>query len=174
MNIVAIISGTLVILAFSWFFSVRHDRHHGIPRFFAFESIYIMLLFNISGWFNNPFSPRQIISWILLVGSAYSGLAGYLHLKKNGKSEKNFENTTTLVTSGIYGKIRHPLYLSLMLLGCGIMFKDPGRVQLIAGAINLIACWITALVEEKDMLKKFGSRYQEYKLRTSMFIPYII
>ena len=46
MNLTALITGTLVIIVFSWFLSIRHKRYHGIPRFFAFESIYLLVLIN--------------------------------------------------------------------------------------------------------------------------------
>ncbi len=34
------------------------------------------------------------------------------------------EETTALITSGLYRYIRHPLYLSLILGGFGVMMKD--------------------------------------------------
>jgi protein-S-isoprenylcysteine O-methyltransferase Ste14 len=174
MNIKAIIAGTLVILVFSWFFSIKHKRFHGIPRFFAFESIYILVLLNFKVWFHNPFSLNQIISWILLILSAYSGIEGFLLLKRKGKSSGSFENTTTLVKSGIYGLIRHPLYLSLFLLGTGVMMKDPGIPALALGAVNLVAVYFTSLIEEKEMENRFGPAYKQYMKETKMFIPFIL
>jgi protein-S-isoprenylcysteine O-methyltransferase Ste14 len=174
MNIAALLIGTVIIILFSWSFSIKHKRYHGIPRFFAFESIYLLVLLNIKGWFHDPFSLNQIISWILLILSAYSGLAGYFLLKRNGKSSQSFENTTVLVKSGLYSLIRHPLYFSLFLLGTGVMMKDPGPPALILGAINLIAVWFTALTEEKEMIERFGEPYREYMKETKMFIPFIL
>lgn len=174
MSIAALITGTLLIIVFSWFFSIKHKRFHGIPRFFAFESIYILVLLNIRLWFHNPFSLNQIISWILLILSAYAGIAGFLLLKRKGKSSGNFENTTTLVKSGIYGLIRHPLYLSLFLLGTGVMMKDPGIPALALGAVNLVAVYFTSLMEEKEMEKRFGPAYSQYMKETKMFIPFIL
>jgi len=173
MNYTFLITGTIIIVLFSWFFSIREKRYHGITRFFSFESIFILFLFNIRVWFRDPFSPAQVISWILLIASVYPGLAGYLLLKRKGKSEKSFENTTVLVKSGIYKYIRHPLYCSLLLLGTGVMFKDPGTLQLIPGAVNMVAVYFTARMEEKEMVAKFGREYAEYIKETRMFIPFI-
>jgi protein-S-isoprenylcysteine O-methyltransferase Ste14 len=174
MNPLTVITGTIVILAFSWFFSVKHKRFHGIPRFFAFESIFLLVLLNIRGWFDDPFSLKQIISWILLILSVYFAVAGFYLLKKFGKSEMNIENTTALVKSGIYKYIRHPLYFSLFLLGTGVMMKDPSLPQLILGIINFTAIWFTARIEEKEMIAKFGNAYKEYIRETKMFIPFIV
>lgn len=163
-----------MIILFSWSFSIKHKRYHGIPRFFAFESIYLLVLLNFRSWFHDPFSLHQIISWILLILSAYFGLAGYLLLKRKGKSAQNFENTSVLVKSGVYSLIRHPLYFSLFLLGTGVMMKNLSITSLILGAINLIAVWFTALTEEKEMAEKFGEPYKEYVKETKMFIPFIL
>ncbi len=174
MSIITLISGTVSLLAFSWFFSVKHKRYHGIPRFFAFESIFILTALNAGIWFHDPFSLNQVISWILLSGSAYTGIAGFLLLVNRGKPEKDIEATTVLVKSNIYKYIRHPLYMSLILLGTGIMMKDPGKVQLTLGAVNLVALYFTARFEEREMVAKFGKVYSDYIKETRMFIPMVI
>jgi protein-S-isoprenylcysteine O-methyltransferase Ste14 len=117
---------------------------------------------------------HQIISWILLILSAYVGLAGFLLLKRRGKSTGNFENTTILIKSGVYSLTRHPLYFSLFLLGTGVMMKDPDLPALILGVINLIAVYLTAMTEEMEMVEKFGEPYREYMKETKMFIPFIL
>jgi protein-S-isoprenylcysteine O-methyltransferase Ste14 len=173
MDLTAFISGTVVIIVFSWFYSVRAGRYHGITRFFSFESIYILFLLNYRLWFRDAFNWNQIFSWIFLIGSVYPGIAGYLTLKTKGEAKDHFENTTVLVRSGIYKYIRHPLYCSLLLLGTGIMFKDPGSVQVITGIINIIAIYFTGRIEEKEMISKFGNQYIEYMKSTKMFIPFL-
>jgi len=171
MNIHVVAAGTVIILLISWFLSVKHGRYHGIVRFFAFESVFLLLLLNYRVWFNDPFSPVHLISWFLLIFSIYPVTAGFLLLKRVGRPDSNFENTSVLVKSGIYGYIRHPLYLSIFLLGTGIVLKDTGQLQIILGTINTIAVILTALVEEKEMITKFGDAYREYMKETKMFIP---
>jgi protein-S-isoprenylcysteine O-methyltransferase Ste14 len=174
MNIITVSIGTIIIILFSWFLSIRHKRYHGIARFFAFESIFIMVLLNIRVWFHNPFSLNQIISWILLIFSLYPAIAGFVLLKRIGKPTANFENTSILVKKGLYKYIRHPLYLSVFLLGTGVMMKDPGPLQLLLGTVNLIAIYITARTEEKEMITRFGEEYLQYIKETKMFIPYVL
>jgi protein-S-isoprenylcysteine O-methyltransferase Ste14 len=174
MNLPAVIIGTISIILFSWFLSIKYKRYHGIARFFAFESVFILVLLNYKVWFINPLSPSQIVSWILLFFSIYVVVTGYLLLKRKGKPDNNFENTSVLVKSGIYGYIRHPLYLSIFLLGTGIVLKDPGSLQLLCGVINLIAVFLTARIEENEMISKFGNEYSEYVKETKMFIPFIL
>ena len=174
MNYITLLIGTVLIVLFSWFLSLRYKRYHGIARFFAFESVIILILLNNKVWFHNPFSPFQLVSWFLLLFSGYVVITGYLLLKRKGKPDSNFENTSLLVQSGIYGYIRHPLYLSIFLLGTGIMLKNPAPVQLVLGVINLLAVYITARIEEKEMVAKFGAEYIEYMKKTKMFIHFIL
>ena len=168
------IIGTIILILFSWFYTIRHNRYHGIPRFFSFESILILLMMNLKVWFHDPFSFFQIVSWILLSLSAYFAIAGFLLLKKLGKSGGNFENTTILVKSGLYSYIRHPLYFSLFLLGTGVVFKNPEFLQMILGIINFVAIYFTARIEEKEMISKFGNDYSEYMKETKMFVPFVV
>jgi protein-S-isoprenylcysteine O-methyltransferase Ste14 len=174
MNIIIVVAGTILIILFSWFLSIKYKRYHGIVRFFAFESVYILVLLNIKVWFVNPFSPAQLVSWILLILSIYVVVTGYTQLKHKGKPDSNFENTSVLVKSGIYKYIRHPLYLSIFLLGTGIVLKDPGKFQIILGIVNLIAVYFTARIEENEMIAKFGDDYRSYMTETKMFIPFIL
>lgn len=174
MNFTALLTGTIVIILFSYYFSIREKRYHGIARFFSFESIYILILLNYRMWFREPLSMHQIFSWIFLISSIYPGVAGYLLLQKRGKPDKHIERTTELVKSGIYKFIRHPLYCSLLLLGTGVMLKDPGAFQIMLGIINALAIYLTARIEEKEMIMKFGQNYKEYMHGTKMFIPFVL
>lgn len=174
LNYSCLITGTIFILLFSWFLSLKHKRFHGIPRFFAFESVFILILLNYKVWFKDPLSIHQLISWILLIYSIYPVVAGYILLKRKGKPTRNFENTSILVKSGIYGVIRHPLYLSIFLFGTGVVFKDPGKLQILLGVINLIAVWFTARMEESEMIARFGDEYRQYMKETKMFVPGIL
>jgi len=168
------IAGTILIILFSWFLSIKYKRYHGIVRFFAFESVFILVLLNAKVWFANPFSILQLASWILLILSIYVVITGFLLLKREGKPDSNFENTSLLVKSGTYKYIRHPLYLSIFLLGTGIMLKDPEPLQIILAVINLIAVYFTARIEEYEMIVKFGNEYKSYMKDKKMFIQFIL
>lgn len=83
------------------------------------------------------------------------------------------EDTSSLITTGLFKYIRHPLYLSLILLGFGILAKNAGLIQWIFSLINFFSMILTAKVEEKEMILKFGDDYKEYMKKTKMFIPFI-
>jgi len=171
--IIIFIICTLIIVWFSWWVSLRQRRYHGIFRFFAFESILVLILLNYPLWFKNPFSFHQVISWILLILSFIVAVVGFYIFYSKGKPADQMEDTSSLITTGLYNYIRHPLYLSLILMGFGILAKDAGIIQWIFTLINFIALILTARVEEKEMIMKFGDDYNKYMKRTKMFIPFI-
>jgi protein-S-isoprenylcysteine O-methyltransferase Ste14 len=84
-----------------------------------------------------------------------------------------FEKTSSLVTSGIYHYIRHPLYSSLLFLTWGIFFKGlswPGFLLALAATLFLIA---TARADEAECIRFFGAPYQAYMKRSKRFVPFL-
>jgi protein-S-isoprenylcysteine O-methyltransferase Ste14 len=77
----------------------------------------------------------------------------------------------TLVTSGVYGLIRHPSYLGLLVnsLGWGLAFRSGVGVLLAALMIPPLRARIRA--EERLLRTEFGAEYDAYRARTSQLIP---
>jgi protein-S-isoprenylcysteine O-methyltransferase Ste14 len=77
----------------------------------------------------------------------------------------------TLVTSGIYGVIRHPSYLGLFInsLGWTLAFRSGVGVLLTALTIPPLLARIHA--EERLLRSHFGGAYEAYCARTSRLIP---
>ena len=173
-EIVVLVTGTLGLMFFTWDFSVKAGRLHGLYRFFAFESILVLCLLNWRFWFVDPFSWHQVISWLLLCGSVIPAVDGFRLLRAVGKPDGQFENTTRLVRVGSFKYIRHPLYTSLVILGLGIFFKTLSWAGGVCAMIDVAAIVCTARREEKEMLARFGEEYTSYAAETKMFIPYVL
>jgi protein-S-isoprenylcysteine O-methyltransferase Ste14 len=169
-----LVVATIALAVFNWQFSIKAGRYHGVYRFFSFESIIILTLLNWRFWFIDVFSWSQLTSWILLFGSIPLAVEGFRLLRVVGTPQGQFENTTKLVTLGVYRYIRHPLYGSLILLGCGVFFKNMTTLGCALAMVNLGALFATAKTEEDEMVKTFGIEYELYRRRTKMFIPYFI
>jgi protein-S-isoprenylcysteine O-methyltransferase Ste14 len=162
--------------------SLRAQRSHGFYRFFAWEFILALFLLNMDVWFRNPFSWHQIVSWFLLIVCIVPLTFGLHSLATRGKPVKHreaepqllaFEKTTTLVTTGIYQYIRHPLYSSLLFLAWGVFFKIPtwlGVLLSLAATLFLVA---TAKADEAECIRFFGPSYQAYMKQTKMFVPFL-
>ena len=77
----------------------------------------------------------------------------------------------TLVTSGVYGVIRHPSYLGLLVnsLGWALAFRSGVGVLLTALTIPPLVARMRA--EETLLHTQFGGEYDAYRRRTSRLIP---
>jgi protein-S-isoprenylcysteine O-methyltransferase Ste14 len=77
----------------------------------------------------------------------------------------------TLVTTGIYGVIRHPSYLGLLLnsLGWGLAFRAGMGVLLTALLLPPLIARIRS--EERLLRLHFGAAYDAYSARTSRLVP---
>jgi protein-S-isoprenylcysteine O-methyltransferase Ste14 len=76
-----------------------------------------------------------------------------------------------LVTSGVYGVIRHPSYLGLLInsLGWALAFRSGVGVLLTALIVPPLLARIRA--EEALLRSQFGAGYDAYRRRTSRLLP---
>lgn len=161
--------------------SLRNPHCHGFYRYLAFETILALVLLNHPYWFSEPFSARQLLSWLLLLSSIVLVLNGLYLLKKFGGHQPRpetpenlrFENTASLVSQGIYRYIRHPMYSSLLFLAWGAFLKHVTLLTLAGAVLTTLLLVITARVEERESLDFFGREYQQYLRETRMFIPFL-
>ena len=77
----------------------------------------------------------------------------------------------TLVTGGIYGVIRHPSYLGLLVLSLGwaLAFRSGVGVLLWVPLIPVLMARIRS--EEALLCEQFGAEYDAYRSSTSRLIP---
>lgn len=154
-------------------FTLIRPHPYRFTRFLAFVSLLGLIFHNADRWFVDPFSVRQIVSWIFLASSLFLAVHGFTLIKTEGNQTGDFEDTTNLITWGAYRFIRHPLYSSLLLFGLGAFLKGPSLLGGgLVGAL-LIGVILTARIEEKHNLERFGEEYQQYMDKTKRFIPYI-
>jgi protein-S-isoprenylcysteine O-methyltransferase Ste14 len=162
--------------------SLRAPRSHGFYRFFAWEFILALFLLNVEVWFQDSDSWHQLISWFLLILSIVPLVFGIHALRTRGKPTQQregepqllaFEKTSTLVTTGIYRYIRHPLYSSLLLLTWGIFFKAPSGLGLLLALGATAFLVLTAKADEAECTRFFGTVYQGYMKQTKIFVPFV-
>ncbi|HMF32976.1 MAG TPA: isoprenylcysteine carboxylmethyltransferase family protein [Candidatus Lokiarchaeia archaeon] len=168
-------------------------RSHGFYRFFVFEGDTGIILLNVPAWVSNPWSWNQILSWAFLAISIIILLDGVHFFRKFGHASENekvddltplqekiqqsqfkFEKTTSLVQTGLFKYIRHPMYSSLLFLGWGAFLKDISWVSVVLIIIVTIFVFLTARADERECIVKFGEEYKAYMQKTKRFIPFIL
>lgn len=76
-----------------------------------------------------------------------------------------------LVTTGLYGVIRHPSYLGLLVstLGWGLAFR--AGVGVLLTALILLPLLARIRAEEAMLRSEFGTEYDAYRARTARLVP---
>ncbi|MFA6128309.1 MAG: isoprenylcysteine carboxylmethyltransferase family protein [Bacteroidales bacterium] len=179
-NILTFLIGSLPIIYLSWR-TLGSTRNHGFFRFFAWELMLWLLITNIRFWFKDPFSWHQLISWFLLLVSIYPVVDGLYRFKAAGRINRvrndptlfGFEHTTSLITTGVYRFIRHPMYASLVYLTWGICFKNPTLLSVDYAVLASLFLYMTVRVEERENIAYFGDEYREYMERSKRFVPWV-
>jgi protein-S-isoprenylcysteine O-methyltransferase Ste14 len=115
----------------------------------------------------------EVFSWIKIGFTPYSHFIGgavavfgfvmhqYCHRIHKQAHEKS-QRIEGIVATGFFGKIRHPMYLSLIIMFLGLAIGW-GILWMFAPAVFFSAVTVLiAIKEEEFLLKKFGNQYEEY------------
>lgn len=117
----------------------------------------------------NPLFPSLfrwgiIDSLLLAIGSAIF-LAAFISWLINLRGNRE------LLTGGIYGFVRHPQYLGVILLSLGLTIRSLRPISFIAWITLLFGYLVLASLEERNLIKIYGQRYEEYSRRVAFIIP---
>jgi protein-S-isoprenylcysteine O-methyltransferase Ste14 len=78
---------------------------------------------------------------------------------------------STVIRKGVFNWVRHPIYLSEILLYLGMLLIS---ISLAAGVVWLMAIAFLHYIsrhEEKLLLARFGEAYEQYMQEVPMWIP---
>jgi protein-S-isoprenylcysteine O-methyltransferase Ste14 len=123
------------------------------------------------------FTRIEFPLWVRWLGVplALSGIAlfGWMfrHLGLNVTSTAMPRAKATLVTSGPYRWIRHPMYSAALLLVMASTFLTANLVVASAGLIMFVLLAARSRLEEQRLVEKFGDAYREYQRQTGRFVP---
>ncbi len=133
-----------------------------------FDKIYFPELFNNLVFHIGSFTVGYILLRLVLKSAKNTGR----YLAKMGREgEIPRLQTNKLVTSGMYGCMRHPMHFGLMFffLAFALLIGSPVFISIIAPAEMLFMIVMIKLFEEKEAEKKFGQNYLEYKKEVPFF-----
>lgn len=75
-----------------------------------------------------------------------------------------------LITTGIYGVVRHPLYTGLLIVGVGLAIIGASVLHLLAWVALFVLLGAKARVEEWMLLKRYDG-YAQYAARVGRLVP---
>jgi len=145
---------------------------------FSFEAILVSVIIAliIPIFYYNNLQKEALIHWGsgLIIFGIILRILGKRDLGKQFSWKVKIVKRHKIVVTGIYKHIRHPLYLGLFLSWFGytlVMRSLQGIICVIF--LLLPALYYRIYVEEKALIKRFGSKYLYYKKRTIGMLPFI-
>jgi protein-S-isoprenylcysteine O-methyltransferase Ste14 len=76
-----------------------------------------------------------------------------------------------LATTGPYSRVRHPLYIGLVLVVIGNVVRAPSTAGLLSAAAAAVVYASLAITEEREADRAFGDKWRDYAARTPAVFP---
>jgi len=168
---------------------LRADRAGGcVPR--RVDPLWFWVLMMLAGppvmlaclaFMVNPswldFAAIDAPPWLHLLGLPLAGLGLALfwwmfrHLGLNVTSTSMPRTDATLITSGPYRFIRHPMYLAALILLLAASLLMANWIVAVGGVSCFALLAARSRLEERRLIEKFGDAYREYQRTTGRFLP---
>ena len=147
-----------VVAAFFVIVFVRFDKSGALSFFrLSFQSFFSFVI------------PGSVLTVLGLFGAIWARF----HLGRNWSGYATYKEDQTLVTTGPYKYVRHPIYTSMILMFIGTILYYGSLFVSIFFIILAITFILRTREEEEIMLKLFGEKYAEYMKRTKRLLPLI-
>jgi len=117
--------------------------------------------------------PIALASLAIVICGLGFGIWARLTIGANWSGAVTVKKGHTLVQSGPYLVVRHPIYTGLLLALLGSAFEHL-RVR---GALAVLVCgfafWLKILTEERMMVQHFGQEYVRYRHQVRALVPFV-
>jgi len=125
----------------------------------------VVLCFLFYNWANLDF--LLYVGWVVFAFSMVLGWLPRIAFQSKGRvpEGESWLRTTVVVDSGIYAVIRHPMYLSGILLFISLILLSQHWLSLIFGIPIVIYFYLNMGKEERSSIEKFGDEYKDYMKR---------
>ncbi len=124
-------------------------------------------------WMHFELGSLRYAGWgIAILAFALYTVTAILLCSKGKGPFAEFDPPTELVTSGPYQYVRNPISscVLMMILGEAIAFSSTGVFMMVFVSMAIAQLQAVAL-EEPLLLKRFGTKYTDYKSRVPRWIP---
>lgn len=105
------------------------------------------------------------LGWICLWSAGIFGMIPIFTFRHKGDvpKGKSYIHTSRLVTSGIYGIVRHPQNgTAWMLINLGLMLIVRNWTSYVPGVLSMFLAYLDSYHEDQRCIVKFGPAYTQY------------
>jgi len=103
-------------------------------------------------------------------------LIGVLALKENSFQNFNIrpdiKENATLIKTGVYSLIRHPMYTSVLVMAVGVVVLYPIKLEFISFCALMVVL-LLKLSYEESLWSRADENYVEYMRKSRRLIPFI-
>lgn len=144
-----------------------HIYHAVLPIAFILVWFLDSNIFKISTFLNGfiPFLIRLIIFILVFV------IAITFIMFSHRALFKSHQPPNSLITNGILGRVRNPMYLGILLIYVAFIFLSISLISVGLFVIVFLAYNWMVNFEEKILEKMFGNQFLEYKKKVPKWIP---
>ncbi|MHA2060144.1 MAG: methyltransferase family protein [Candidatus Ranarchaeia archaeon] len=153
----------------------------GYSKIYSITSVLTLgvafLMLNFWDWLYFIFSPETLNLPLFAVGVIFGVFGGLLTLKASRiidvstVADMRSDRAPELITTNLYARIRHPLYLAAILVLIGLVMLYPFS-RIVIFSISLIGyVLVGAYLEEQKLIKVYGDKYLEYKKHAGFMLP---
>ncbi len=134
------------------------------------------LVYSLTDWLS--FADYSLPDWAGWLGAGVLALALYVFARAHADLRTNWSPTLEiykghdLITNGIYGVIRHPMYASQWLFNIAQALLLHNWIAGFAGLVLFVPFYFLRVsAEEKMMAETFGDKYGKYMASTGRVLP---
>jgi protein-S-isoprenylcysteine O-methyltransferase Ste14 len=140
----------------------------------ALQCIAYSLLWQGPFWRMNPGAATIGISSAFFILACLLSWTGARALGRHLRLDAALDSEQTLVRSGPYRLVRHPIYSSMLgvLVGTGVLVT-PRLLLLLAILVFIAGTEIRLHVEDKLLQSRFGGEFSNYRNRVRKVIPFV-
>ncbi len=123
-------------------------------------------------WF--PIPLPSLVRWIgVILGFCTVPFLVWIHrtLGRFWAADLEIKEDHTLMTSGPYSRIRHPMYTVFILFTLSALLIASNLFVTVFAIIVILMFYPISIKEEEMMLDQFGDEYRDYIQRTGRFLP---
>jgi len=117
--------------------------------------------------------PAQYIPYYIRIGLAavVLVLGAYIAMASHNILFKEKREVPAVIRKGIFGTVRHPLYLGAILFYLGLLIVTCSLIATMIWLIIIGFYHFIARYEERLLLEKFGEDYIRYMEKVPMWLP---
>lgn len=118
-------------------------------------------------------TPNTFALLIFLLGCGF-GLYTVRHNKLgNFNITPEIKENASLITTGAYRYIRHPMYFSVLVMMLGVVVSKPTLLSFVIYVLLVVTLFLKAQKEETLWMEQ-SSEYKTYMQQTKRIIPFIL